>query len=211
MRRGQRRCALPRPRSRRRRAPVDPGCDRGRGRDGGLSEGRLLEAAARVRGTAGWVAEQREPVDVESGVEAVAARRALHVDGDPVLTRPPFVVDLEPRPSIAAGTSPGPGEWLRLALPDSRVVRFGESERPAVTELDGKQLVVVVRDAHRHAWQQAAVNELLTGADDAIVIEVGLPHWRPASAAGYLATFGGARVNLEAAAERMAEKQPAGL
>ena len=69
----------------------------------------------------------------------------------------------------------------------------------------------MVRDAHRHAWQQAAVNELLAGADDAIVVEVGLPQWRPAGAAGYLATFGGARVNLEAAAERMAEKQAAEL
>ena len=54
-------------------------------RDGGLSEARLVEAAARVRGTAEWVAEQREPADVESGVGALAARRALQVDGDPAL------------------------------------------------------------------------------------------------------------------------------
>jgi beta-N-acetylhexosaminidase len=180
-------------------------------RDGRLSEGRLVEAAARVRATAEWVAQQRAPAAVESGVGAEAARRALQVDGDPTLVRAPFVVDLEPRASIAAGASPGPGEWLRRVLPESEVVRFGEDDRPVVPELDGRQLVVVVRDAHRHAWQRAAVDELLAEANDAIVIEVGLPEWRPPRASGYLATFGGARVNLEAAAARMAEAGATGL
>jgi beta-N-acetylhexosaminidase len=96
-------------------------------------------------------------------------------------------------------------------LPESEVVRFGEDDRPVVPELDGRQLVVVVRDAHRHAWQRAAVDELLAEANDAIVIEVGLPEWRPPRASGYLATFGGARVNLEAAAARMAEAGATGL
>jgi beta-N-acetylhexosaminidase len=57
--------------------------------------------------------------------------------------------------------------------------------------------VVVARDAHRYAWQQAVVSALV----DPIVVEVGLPVWRPDNAAGYLATHGGGRVNLEAAAE----------
>ena len=45
----------------------------------------------------------------------------------------------------------------------------------------------------------------MAGGGDAIVLEVGLPHWQPEGAIGYVATFGGARANLEAAAERMTE------
>jgi beta-N-acetylhexosaminidase len=173
--------------------------------DGALSEARLEEAAGRVRATAAWVGSQQGASTVRDDVGALAARRALLVIGDPTLTRAPLVIDLEPRPSIAAGSSPGPGEWLRRALPEAEVVRIGETDRAAVPALDGRQLVVVVRDAHRHPWQQAVVDELVPGARDAIVLEVGLPHWRPAAAVGYLATFGGARANLEAAAERMTE------
>ena len=69
--------------------------------------------------------------------------------------------------------------------------------------LDGRQLVIVVRDAHRHAWERAAVETLLARADDAVVVELGLPHRRPPGAMAYVATYGAARVNVEAAAERL--------
>jgi beta-N-acetylhexosaminidase len=179
--------------------------------EGRLSEARLVEAAHRVRATADWVSEQRTTAEVDDAIGSVAAARALRVHGDPTLVRAPFVVDLEPEPSIAAGASPGPGEWLRRALPDAEIVRIGEGEPVPSPAVDGRQLVVVARDAHRHAWQRAAVDELLAAAEDGIVIEVGLPEWRPEGADGYIATFGGARVNLEAAAARMAEGGAAGL
>jgi beta-N-acetylhexosaminidase len=180
-------------------------------RQGGLTEERLVEAAGRVRATAAWVAESKGAVERAPEVGGIAARRALHVEGSTALSRPPLVVDLEPRPSIAAGASPGPGEWLRRSLPEAEVVRLGESSDTAIPELDYRQLVVVLRDAHRHQWQRALAEELLSRADDAIVVEVGLPHWRPSGAAGYVATYGGARANLEAAAERLAENGDAGL
>jgi hypothetical protein len=34
-------------------------------------------------------------------------------------------------------------------------------------------------------------------------VEVGLPVWRPEGAAGYVATHGAARVNVEAAVDRL--------
>jgi beta-N-acetylhexosaminidase len=176
-----------------------------------LSEARLVEAASRVRGTSTWVAAQQKGGAVSTDIGLVAARSALKVEGEPALERTPLVVDLEPRPSIAAGASAGPGEWLRRALPDAEVVRLTEGDGAAIPALEGRQLVVVVRDAHRHAWQQQVLAELLAAEDDAIVLEVGLPHWRPTGARAYLATYGGARVNLEAAAERMAEAPVAGL
>ena len=62
------------------------------------------------------------------------------------------------------------------------------------------QLVVVVQDAHRHPWQQDAARKILDQADDAVLVEIGLPVWRP-DGVTYVATRGRGRVNLEAAAE----------
>ena len=143
-------------------------------------------------------------------VGRTAARRALHVEGEPVLTRAPLIVDLEPRPSIAAGESRGPGEWLRRALPAAELVRLGEDDAGA-PEPDGRQLVVIARDAHRHAWQRETLDALLAQSDDAIVVEVGLPTWLPGGGRGYVATYGAARVNLDAAAEILAGRAGAGL
>jgi beta-N-acetylhexosaminidase len=171
--------------------------------DGRLSEGRLVEAAERVSSVATWVAEQSHAGDVVPEVGVVAARRALRSEGT-VLSRAPFVVDLEPRPSIAAGAAPGPGQRLGAVLPGAEVVSVSEGD-VAAAEADGRQLVIVVRDAHRHEWQRDAVASLLADADDAIVLEVGLPHWRPEGAAGYIASYGAARVNVEAAAERLGQ------
>ncbi len=128
-----------------------------------LSEARLVEAASRVRATSDWVAAQPKGAAVAGDIGLVAARRALEVEGDPTLERTPLVVDLEPRPSIAAGASPGPGEWLRRALPDAEVLRLTEEDGVALPPLDGRQLVVVARDAHRHPWQQEAVTTLGRG------------------------------------------------
>ena len=40
-------------------------------------------------------------------------------------------------------------------------------------------------------------------AEDAIVIEIGLPGWTPSGAATYVRTYGAARVNVESAAEAL--------
>ena len=44
--------------------------------------------------------------------------------------------------------------------------------------------VLVVRDAHRHAWMRQAADD-----SGAVVVETGLPVWRPGGARGYLATL----------------------
>jgi hypothetical protein len=54
----------------------------------------------------------------------------------------------------------------------------------------------VIRDAHRHPWMRQAAD-----VPGVIVVETGLPVWRPTRARGYVATFGGGRVSLEAAEE----------
>jgi beta-N-acetylhexosaminidase len=148
---------------------------------GRLSEERLESSAARVLALVG--ATPGTPVDGEVprivGLEA--ARRAVRAEGEVQLNRPARVVELLPEPSIAAGAADhGLGELL------------GSTE-------DG-QLVVVVQDAHRHPELRSEATRLLEQAPDAVLVETGVPEWRPSGVA-FLATHGRGRVNLEAAAE----------
>jgi beta-N-acetylhexosaminidase len=113
------------------------------------------------------------------------------------LTRPAVVVELRPEPTIAVDARHGGlGELLVARLPDTQVADH------LTTAGDG-QLVVVLQDAHRHGWQREAATKLVAAASDAIVVEVGLPVWRPDRAAGYVATYGAAKVNVEAAVDRL--------
>jgi beta-N-acetylhexosaminidase len=170
-------------------------------RSGRLREERLREAAARV-------AELGRPVpapDADAaprGIGLDAARRALLVEGEVALRKPPLVVELSPEASIAAGNANhGLGDVLRSAT----VIRLNQAPADARTLLERhaeQQLVVVMRDAHRHTWQHVAAKALLEAAPDGVVVEVGVPAWRP-DGTRYLATHGTGRVNLEAAAERL--------
>jgi beta-N-acetylhexosaminidase len=152
---------------------------------GRLDEERLLEAAGRVAALAAWTSP-RAAHDREAGREA--ARRALRVEGNPSLDGEPLVVELWPEATIAAGeTHHGLGEIL-----DAETIRLREGE--PLPALQGG-VVFVVRDAHRHAWQRELV------PPGAVVVETGLPGWRPPGARAYVATYGAGRANLEAAAE----------
>jgi beta-N-acetylhexosaminidase len=171
---------------------------------GRLSEERLVEAATRVRETAAWARRVRLPQAADRSVGAKAARRALHLEGDASLDGPALVVELTSKPSIAAGESPGAGEWLRQALADAEVLQLAEGASADEIALRvGRALVIVAHDAHRHAWQRAVIESLLARNGKAVVIEVGLPEWRPSGGSGFVATYGSGRVNLEAAAERL--------
>jgi beta-N-acetylhexosaminidase len=159
---------------------------------GRLQEARLHEAANRVRELGSWAAAaSARAVRRELGAEA--AKRALVVEGDVRLPAAPFVVELRPTASIAAGVAQhGLADVLAT---ESTVV----TEGAAPPQPDGRPLVIVVRDAHRHAWERQAVERLLGRSPDAVVVEVGLPLWRPPEAA-WIATHGAGRANLEAAA-----------
>jgi beta-N-acetylhexosaminidase len=166
---------------------------------GRLPAERLDEAARRVSNLGQATLEQVSGA-AEIGLEA--ARRALVVDGDVGLRRQPLVVELVPEASIAAGRA---NHGLGDALDGAEVVRLhGEplDARAFVSDHFGRQLVLVLRDAHRHTWQRVATETLLEAAPDAVVVEVGVPVWRP-NGSSYLATQGAGRVNLVAAAERL--------
>jgi beta-N-acetylhexosaminidase len=156
-----------------------------------------------VREAARRVAEAAVPLSAgggppERGVGLEAARRALLVDGDVRLPGPALVAELRPEPLLAAGPAPvGLGDVLRARIPETEVIVL---EHPAELAHDGRALVLVVRDAHRYPWQRDVVDAALA-AGEAIVVETGIPRWRPAAARGYVATHGGGRVNLEAAVD----------
>jgi beta-N-acetylhexosaminidase len=157
-------------------------------RNGRLPEERLREAASRVAETAAWASSPKPHRDREAGAEA--ARRALRAEGDTTLDAEPVVVELRPVPTIAAGASlHGLGELMQ-----AETIRLREGD--ALPPVDpARPLVLVLRDSHRHRWQRELV------VPGSIVVETGLPEWRPAAARGFVATHGAGRANLEAAAE----------
>jgi beta-N-acetylhexosaminidase len=168
-------------------------------RSGRLAEERVQEAATRV---AELGASTLEPVSEAREVGLEAARRALVAEGDVTLRRPPLVIELAPESSIAAGRA---NNRLADALRSAEAVRLHGAPldaRSLLAEHYGRQLVVVVRDAHRHTWERVAAQTLLEAAPDGVLVEVGVPVWRP-DGVGYIATHGQGRVNLEAAAERL--------
>jgi beta-N-acetylhexosaminidase len=144
-----------------------------------VPEERLSEAARRVAEVG---VEGSAVGDRDVGMEA--ARRALRVDGEVDVPWPPAVIELRSEPTIAAGEVPAS---LGALIP------------PQV-EAAGRP-VVVLRNAHLHAEQREAAD----AHPGAVVVETGVPVWRPADAFAYVATFGAARVNLAAAVEFLRE------
>jgi beta-N-acetylhexosaminidase len=155
--------------------------------EGSLAEERLAEAARRVGELAAWTLP-RPHRDREAGAEA--ARRALHVEGDPWVGVDPLVVELRPEPTMAAGEAGhGLGELL-----GAQTIRLHEGDRLPLLDTD-RPLVLVLRDAHRNPWQRELVPPV------AVVVETGVPEWRPAGSRAFVATNGPGRANLQAVAE----------
>jgi beta-N-acetylhexosaminidase len=171
-------------------------------RSGRVPQERLAEAAERVRRATEWAAGRagsRAPGNQDVGREA--ARRAVHVAGNGTLTAAPLVAELEPEPGMAAGELPqGPGDWFRNVVPEAEVVRSPEA---ALLRANGRQLVILTRDAHRHEWVRMAAEALFSHHPGGAFVELGLPYWHPAGGSTYVATYGAGRVNVEAAAERL--------
>jgi beta-N-acetylhexosaminidase len=181
-------------------------------RAGQLPEERLAEAAGRVAEVAAWASEHRAAAAVDHEAGRDAARRALRVEGGTRPERPPLVVELEPETGMAAGRlSQLPGEWFRAVVPEADVRRFDAGSVDLDLPMNGRQLVVIARDAHRHEWERDAIGALTARVDDAIVVEIGVPAWRPPGAASYVATYGAARVNVEAAAEALYSRPRRGV
>ena len=174
--------------------------------DGRLAAERLADAAARVRALASWPGTD-DAMSEDGQVGLQAARQAVRIlDGVPTRLQAPLVVELQSPPGMAVGPAVpwGLAPSLSALLPGTEVRRVSELDANAsalASAADGRSLVVVTRDAHRYTWQYALVNELAAMRPDVVVVEMGLPAWRPSGAAAFIATYGAGRSNARAAAE----------
>jgi beta-N-acetylhexosaminidase len=136
----------------------------------------------------------------------VAARRALRVSAAPHPLTDPVVVELAAPENIAVGTVPwGLGRWVPAASLQRIPATLAVTEAAgvidaALAQAAGRSLIVVVRDAHRHPAARAVVSGLLAARPDTLVVDMGLPLWRPPGGL-HIATYGAARPNAQAAAE----------
>ncbi len=150
-----------------------------------------------------------------SGIGLVAARRAVRMSGPrPELTSP-VIIEIEPGENIAAGRFGwGLGPWAPAG--SVRRVDVRPDGRPDALRPDGpdpgapagileaaagRSLVVVVRDAHRDPAVRSLLGTLLSARPDAVLVEMGLPLWRPPEGTSYLVTYGASRSSAQAAAE----------
>ncbi|CAM5562472.1 hypothetical protein SVIOM342S_04679 [Streptomyces violaceorubidus] len=186
---------------------------------GELTEERLAQAAGRVREFARWSAGLRAAGAAQEaagdGIGHVAARRAVRLTGAAraalPLTAAPHVVELAPVTNMAIGkeTPWGVAVPLRERLPGTTSVRVrGQELEEGTVALEscalepavGRPLVIVARDAARHAWMSRAVTGLTAARPDAIVVEMGLPGTTGAAAA-QIFTHGASAASGVAAAE----------
>ena len=170
-------------------------------RDGRLSGERLEEAADRNARLRDWIRRSaRDGAGSEDAgrVGLAGARRATRVDGDLPPLDDPYVVEVDAPSGVAVGEVPwGLGPWFRDTVrvsPDTGV------PSSVLAAASGRDLVVVVRDAHRYPTARAFVSALLSARPEAVVVEMGLPIWRPDCGA-YVSTYGAAHVNGLSAAE----------
>ena len=155
-----------------------------------------LRDAARAAGAAGENAH----------IGLVAARRAIRASDAPGPLADPVVVELDGAENIAVGAVPwGLGAWV---APGSvrRVPAGLAGGDPAriiaevLAQAAGRSLIVVVRDAHRHPAARAVITGLVAARPDTVLVDMGLPLWRPPGGV-HVATYGAARANAQAAAE----------
>ena len=118
------------------------------------------------------------------------------------------MVQLVPPSNMAAGLVPwGIGPWLPAGSTRQVSTATPAGQLPQVAagllaEAAGRSLIIVVRDAHRYPAANGLVSMLLAARPDAVLVEMGLPVWRP-PAATYLASYGAGRSNALAVAEHL--------
>jgi beta-N-acetylhexosaminidase len=194
-------------------------------RDGELDEARVVDAASRVAMLAQRRHDRptfshAAALDLEACTRIAA--RALSVDGRPVLGGgTPLVVVCESAASIPAGTVRwGLTHPLREVRPDALevVVRDdGPTVVPVPPLADSAQgrvvdrsallaraaahdgpVLLVQRDAGRQEWQQDLETAVVAARPDAIVVELGVPADRFATAAARITAYGASRSSTAA-------------
>ncbi len=140
------------------------------------------------------------------GLGLAAARRAVTLHGTPPPLREPLVVQMVPPSNLAVGSVPWglgsfvPADSYRQLSTATAAADLAGQVSAVLAEATDRSLVIVVRDAHRYPLARQAVELMLASRPDAVVVEMGLPVWRPAGGS-YLTSYGAGRSNSRATAE----------
>ncbi|HEX4258880.1 MAG TPA: glycoside hydrolase family 3 N-terminal domain-containing protein, partial [Streptosporangiaceae bacterium] len=113
----------------------------------------------------------------------------------------PLAVGVVDGGPAGAGAVNGHGGPVPIPLEDGEEPAEEATPADILAAAAGRSLVLVVRDAHRSPATRDLVTSVLADRPDAVVVEMGLPVWRPPAGSAYVATWGAARVNAQAAAE----------
>jgi beta-N-acetylhexosaminidase len=167
---------------------------------GALPEQRLAEAGDRVLTASRQVQKRREnggTPSYDGTASAAAARRAIRVAGQLAPVRGACVLRFRTSSNIAVGEVP----W---GLPENGAVLGGVphidvDETTSVEELlsraDGRAVVALVREPHRHAWVADRLERLAAARPDLVTVEMGWPGRADLPGAATVTTFGASRAN----------------
>ena len=180
-------------------------------RAGELDEARVVDAASRVTALAERRRALRRAAYDEAGSLHAAldddacvaiARRTLHVTGAIGLgSGPVHVITCSPSPSIPAGTVPwGICDALRRCRDDVEEVLVAEHHPALDVPTDGS-VVLVLRDAARHAWQRETEAVVVAARPDVVVVELGLPAVPAPTNAARITAYGASRSSATAVVE----------
>ncbi|TXK19272.1 beta-N-acetylhexosaminidase [Homoserinibacter sp. GY 40078] len=161
-------------------------------RSGELQESRLADATARVRALAEELAASRQvgPAPAEWVGDAARIRSAFDIrEGIPPIPADARILTLETSANIAVGVVP----W-GLAAAGVAVVEVRDGDALPVD--DGRPLVIVGKDIHRHAWTRAYVDRARIERPGVLIVDMGWPG--PDRHYADIATFGASRVVAEA-------------
>ncbi|GAA1876120.1 glycoside hydrolase family 3 N-terminal domain-containing protein [Asanoa iriomotensis] len=169
-------------------------------KDGRLDAARVEEAAERTAALAAWTVPTAptEPVPESLGYDA--ARRAVRVEGDPLVVGVPLVVELAATSSIAEGRVPWGLRPHVEGVEQIRAVAASTGADDLLARAGDRPIVVVARHAHRLANATELI-EALAARHQVTVVEMGWPSsWRPAGVRAFVTTYGASHANGRAAA-----------
>jgi beta-N-acetylhexosaminidase len=177
-------------------------------RDGELAAERLADAAGRVSAAAKRVAALREAADVtvQAGAASRAAERALRRSGTTPSLRGALVVRFTGSTNIAVGAVPWGEVDAGEVLNRDAIVDVGHDldTSSALSRAEGRPVVALVRELHRHPATGQAVRALADRRPDLVVVETGWPGPQPLPGTASLLTYGASRANAAAADRALA-------
>ncbi|MGN6302869.1 MAG: glycoside hydrolase family 3 N-terminal domain-containing protein [Angustibacter sp.] len=175
--------------------------------DGTLPVERLREAAARVDAASARLAALRASAvpAPDARASSDAATLALTVTGPVPVSTAAQVLRLDGGSNQAVGGVPWGLPADGRVLAGAEPVDVHEGDDP-LARLDGRPVVVLTRDAGRHAWARDVLARLAQRRPDAVVVEMGWPS-EDALAEGLttVRTWGASQVSAQALDQLLAE------